>query len=97
MIEDLEPGNKYKVWQPLLLALAMVAGMFIGFMLAKDMDSPSFRKIQSNQNAKGSVDEIMKYIDAKYVDEVEQEAIIENAIENIINILCINVFHYFIY
>ena len=86
MENKLHPENKYNVWQPLLLSLVMVAGMFIGFQLNGDVARPSIQKIKNHKtDNSGSVDEVLKYIEAKYVDEVEQEDVIEDAIRNIVD------------
>ena len=86
MENKLQPENKYNVWQPLLLSLVMVAGMFIGYKLNGEIARPSIQKVK-NQNAdpKGSVDEVLKFIEAKYVDEVDQQDVIEEAIRNIVD------------
>ena len=86
MENNIRPEEKYNVWLPLLLSMVMVAGMGIGFKLSKDVSGPSISKVNNKHSEiRSSVDEVLNFIDAKYVDEVDQEEVIEEAIRTIVD------------
>jgi len=79
--------KQINIWLPLLLALVMVGGMLIGNGMQK---APVIR-ISSNDNLQigtvnesGRVEELIRYIDSRYVDDVDREALIEKAITNVL-------------
>lgn len=83
-------NRKFKIWIPLLLSLFFIAGMLIGVRLMKFKYIPqntskqhSDLNLQSNSR-QGRVEEVLRYIDARYVDDVEKDAIVEKAIKNIL-------------
>lgn len=71
-------NNKIKsasVWMPLVAAVALVAGIFIGnHFPGAGSDSPVQRKVA----------DIMKLIDSEYVDEVDTDSILEESIPDIL-------------
>ncbi len=80
--------RKLNIWLPTLFALTSVFSIMVGFKLrsstapavAKAAAVPSITK-RSNV---GKLDELMRYIDSKYVDEIDQEKLTEKAIEAIL-------------
>ena len=80
--------NPWHVWMPLLLALATVIGMLVGFRLhslrpsvsmhTKEISSPIPR---SNY---GRLEEVVRYIDARYVDDIDKDALTEKAIDELL-------------
>ena len=84
--KDYEP-KKLNIWLPLLLALVMVGGMFIG----NKMQKAPIIKISSNEKLElgrisepGRVEELIRYIDSRYVDDIDREGLIEKAITNVL-------------
>ena len=73
------------IWMPLLLAIFLVGGMLIGLKLQK---TKSITIIEANDaiNAKGhgKVEELLRYIEARYVDDVDREQLIDDAIARIL-------------
>jgi len=90
MINQEQEKNKVermKIWIPLLLSLTLVGGMFVGMK----MNSVPLLTVSQNSESKtiesveiGKVEEIVRYIDARYVDDVEREELIEDAINNVL-------------
>ncbi len=87
MPENRPNTQKWTTWLPLLLALALVLGMLIGMELqtvtptvvisdASTGGSPTY--------GQGKIEELIRYIEAKYVDEVDRDKLIQEAIDNIL-------------
>ncbi len=76
-----------QVWLPLLFAIVLVSGMLIGMrmqsvapkVLVKEKDS-----VNSNVLGQGKIEELIRYVEAKYVDEVNRDELIEKAINEIL-------------
>lgn len=75
------------IWLPLLLAVVLVLGMLVGLRLQPSgpvvMSRPSdaaTRPIAGH----GQVEELIRYIEAKYVDDVDRDLLVRDAIERIL-------------
>lgn len=78
---------RLNIWLPLLFAIVLVAGMLIGMRL--QLETPSAMKdIQgtlSTDHAKYSkIEELLRYIEAKYVDNVDRDKLMDEAINSIL-------------
>ncbi|MEM8908004.1 MAG: S41 family peptidase [Bacteroidota bacterium] len=89
MVESTENNpKKINIWLPLLLSLTMVGGMFIGLKMQK---APLVQTDLSGQMPviniaePGKVEELIRYVEARYVDEVDREALIEKAIKKVLD------------
>lgn len=69
-------NQKRQSWFPLIIALAIVGGMFMGFKLKSAMPGRNFFSVEKAS----SLDEILSLIKNKYVDEVNMDAISDSAI-----------------
>ncbi|MDX1667264.1 MAG: S41 family peptidase, partial [Saprospiraceae bacterium] len=77
--------EKVSIWLPLLLGITLAGGMLIGIrldpsqpvMLVKDEESYS-------ESGQGKIEELLRYVEAKYVDEVDREELVDKAIEQIL-------------
>ena len=68
-------NKKLQVWLPLILAVVIIAGMYIGYEL-HSRPGTSFFKISKNNALQETVDLIrMKYVDSVRLDSLEGEAI----------------------
>jgi carboxyl-terminal processing protease len=76
---------KVQVRLPLLLAAVLAGGMFIGQQLPRYENHLWFTPAAHRpaQNA-GTLDEILRYVEAKYVDSVDMTALQEGAIANLL-------------
>ncbi len=90
MFEKKSNSNRWNTWLPLLLALTLVVGMLIGMELQTSTPtviiSDSMNSSKSNYG-QGKIEELIRYIEAKYVDEVDRDALIQQAIDNILGTL----------
>jgi len=78
--------KKLNVWLPLLLASVAAFGIFIGFKLQDSVSAPRasvFPSMTGKQEV-GKIEEILRFIEAKYVEDVEREQLVEDAIGSIL-------------
>ncbi len=79
-----EGYSKYEVWQPFLLAAMVAVGMIIGVKMS---DNPYnfIQKLDEDtvQGPIGRVEEVVRFIESKYVDSLNSNRILESAISNI--------------
>ncbi len=76
--------RKFEIRLPLLLALAMAVGMFIGTQLPHSDQSFFFSKRPANGVDAGTFEEVLRFIQAKYVDTVDVENIKTEALDNLL-------------
>lgn len=76
-----ETERKLNIWMPFLFAVVLIIGMLLGFKLQKG--SSSSLSLQS-KTAGGSIQELLRFIETKYVDETNQTALTEKAINGIL-------------
>jgi carboxyl-terminal processing protease len=80
--------DRVQIWLPLMLAVMLGLGILIGarFQTAppqiKALSKPSQADYTMRQ---GKIEELLRYIDAKYVDKIDRDKLIEEAINSIIN------------
>ncbi len=78
----------YQVWMPLLLSMFSVLGMLIGYNLQKTPTVASFDeepvKKYHNPYGMGRVEEVLRYVENQYVDEVESDKLVEDAIDHLL-------------
>ncbi len=84
-----KPTSTYKVFEPLLLAISMVVGMFLGYNVfdnKNDLSLLSQSAIDStNSNSGiGRIEEIIRIVDNSYVDEINTDEISSEAIQSIL-------------
>lgn len=73
------------IWLPALFALTLAAGLFIGFRLQSKAPLVISSRGQEGAPGSGRVDELLRYIDAKYVDDADQERLHEAAIHAVLD------------
>lgn len=77
---------KWSVWLPLLFAIILVVGIVIGMRLQSE--TPTVVELEEgkalNGQNHGKIEELLRYIEAKYVDEVDREELIDKAIQSIL-------------
>ncbi len=82
--------KKVQIFLPSLLAGVMVLGMIIGLQM-QPMVQPQTTQISTEQLmeviplGRGKVEEVIRYIDAKYVEERDREELVEQAIEQLLS------------
>jgi carboxyl-terminal processing protease len=80
-----QPAPKQHIRLPLLLAAVLAVGMFIGQQLPRYENHLWFTPdAYRSSNAMGTLDEILQYVEAKYVDSVDTEALQDGAIAHLL-------------
>ena len=74
-----DPMRRLNIWLPLLLSFILVIGMLLGFKL-QDGNSQS----QALSGKPGSIEELLRLVESKYVDDVNRDELVETAITNIL-------------
>ncbi|AEE52561.1 S41 family peptidase [Haliscomenobacter hydrossis] len=78
--------NKVQIWLPLLLAVVLVLGILIGMRLPQSAASLKVSKAESYHNYRqreGKIEELLRYIEAKYVDKVDRDKLVDEAIQKL--------------
>jgi len=85
MSEQQPASTTFQIRLPLLLAATLAVGMFIGQKLPR---YDAHVRLLSGQTANaGTLDEILRYAEAKYVDSVDVAALKETAIASVLDLL----------
>ena len=72
-----------QIWFPLTIALALVAGILIGMRWMPRVTGEAGPRAGMGGSS-GKVEELLRYVENKYVDEVDREALVDKAIESIL-------------
>lgn len=81
---DLE--YSYKVWIPLVFAISAILGLVGGYKMAnRDAMDSLIIELEENQGGNtGRVEELIRFIESRYVFEVNSDELIEDAFENVL-------------
>lgn len=86
--EQNQTTKKLNIWMPLMLSAVMVLGMIIGIKMQPTPPTVSIvnpnEGLASNSLGQGKLEELIRYIEAKYVDDVDREKMVQEAIDNIL-------------
>ncbi len=77
------PPKKLTVWLPFLFAVVLASGMLIGKRMSNFVGERIGERAGAAQGS-GRLEEILHYIDSKYVDGVKPDSIEERAIEHLL-------------
>jgi carboxyl-terminal processing protease len=90
-IDITEPKQAKKdILMPLFLALALAGGIAVGFKMKNESLISFAPTTKENKNSEenivgqGRIEEILRYIDAKYVDAIDNHALVDKSINNIL-------------
>ena len=72
----------YKIWLPFMLAISTAIGMLVGYRMSAENfnDSDMVSGLSSKSQQEKTLEEILKYIDNKYVDSIDQKVLVDAAI-----------------
>lgn len=79
--------NKLSIWLPLLFAIVLVTGMLLGMRMQSNMPKMIVeQEVPGPQGAgQGKMEEVLRYIEAKYVDEIDKEALTREVIDDLLS------------
>ena len=88
---DYKPTQKkLNIWLPLLFSLVLVAGMLIGTKMQTNpptvaaVEMPREEHLPPSSLGQGKLEELIRYIEARYVDDVNKDELVKEAIDNIL-------------
>ena len=73
-----------KVFLPIIVGLAIALGMFLGKKLDPFEHTNQSAAISAVNRSPGKVEEILRYIEARYVEDIDNQALSDEAIRAII-------------
>ena len=77
--------DSYKIWQPLALSIMLAIGMLFGYkMNNQDQSSLISFANEDNFGSVGQVEELIRFIETRYVDSIEREQLTEKAMKAIL-------------
>jgi len=81
------PNARFQIWMPLALAVVLVLGMLIGGRLQQVAPAVSINNMDEASQiwGQGTIEELIRYVEAKYVDSTDRRALTEAAINTILN------------
>jgi len=84
------PKKKLAIWMPLLFALVLAIGMVVGTRLKKTPQviiktDDASQVLDYSKLGQGRIEDLIRFVEARYVDEVNSEELIEQAIKNILD------------
>jgi len=82
-MSDTNPTPKFQVRLPLILAATLAIGMFIGQKLPRY--DHQVRLLSGSVGTNGTLDEILRYVEAKYVDSVNVAELKDEAIAAVLD------------
>lgn len=81
--------SDYNIWQPLLLSVILIMGMVLGYKMNDADNPPLIQGIGAEESdaltGSGRVEEIIRFVDSRYVDAVDDEALVESAITTVLD------------
>lgn len=82
------PHSRLFIWLPFLLSLVLAGGILLGMRLQSAAPPLviSDERLQGGKDTEnyGKIEELLRYIEAKYVDEVDRDKLMDKAIESIL-------------
>ncbi|MBV6653197.1 MAG: PDZ domain-containing protein, partial [Mameliella sp.] len=79
--------NRFSIWLPLLFAIVLVTGMLLGMRMQSTMPKMVVEQEETGVEGigQGKIEEILRYVEAKYVDDVDKEALTEEVIDDLLS------------
>ena len=75
-------SNRLKVFLPIIFAVLLAAGIFIGSKL--NFSSPSARFLQPDKKSSDKLNSVLNFIEEEYVDTVKKDVLVEKAITDLL-------------
>lgn len=74
-------NRKFNIWLPLIISLAMIGGIFLGYKMRETIPNNSFFFLEKRK----PIEQILDIINAKYVDSVNTQDLADTAIMAILS------------
>jgi len=76
-------SNRFKLFLPIVFALLLATGIFIGSKL--NFSAPAVRFLQSEKKSSDKLNSVLNYIEEEYVDTIKKDELVEKAIINLLH------------
>ncbi len=91
MNNDMNPvPKKLNIWLPLLFSMVLVGGMLLGTRMQNNpptvaaIEVPKKEELPPSALGQGKLEELIRYIESRYVDDVNKDEMVKEAIDNIL-------------
>ena len=92
MDNEMKPTSprKLNIWLPFLFSVVLVIGMLIGTKMQRNpptvaaIEIPKKESLPPSLMGQGKLEELIRYIEARYVDDVNKDELVKEAIDNIL-------------
>ncbi len=88
MVNQSKKRNAMSVGAPLFIAIALIGGILIGQRLTTH---PELNRVKSSEAGSalgtGKVEEVIRFVEARYVEDVDEEQLVETAINGVLSSL----------
>ena len=82
-------NSNYNIMQPLLLSIILIIGMVLGYKMNDADNPPLIQGIGTEESeaitGSGRVEEIIRFVDTRYVDDVDDAELVESAIATVLD------------
>ncbi|TXB60094.1 S41 family peptidase [Phaeodactylibacter luteus] len=83
--DNTSKSHKLSVWFPLMFAIVLVIGMLIGMRMQTAAPALAVEQETTTDGlGQGKVEEILRYVEAKYVDPVDRDALLQEVIDDLL-------------
>ncbi len=85
--EQKESSRRYQVWIPLIFSFAAIIGLIGGYKMAgSDPFKSMIVELDGSEMGKpGRVEELVRFIESRYVSEIDDDQLIEDAFQNVLS------------
>jgi len=80
----MNPNNRIKIYLPILFALVLIAGIFLGYKLLP-LSSSNTKLFHLNMNRYNKLNDVVNYIVQEYVDSLSKTDLTEEGIKGILS------------
>ncbi|MFT4536759.1 MAG: carboxyl-terminal processing protease [Saprospiraceae bacterium] len=78
--------DKYKIWQPLALSIMLAIGMLFGYKMNNQEQSSLISFVdEESKGAVGQVEELIRFIETRYVDSIDRSKLTETALKAVLD------------
>ncbi len=77
---------KYDFLQPFIYSILIALGIYVGFNISKE-NSFYLDKVEENEIGAGTgrIEEVLRFIESKYVDDIDSEILVQKALDEILD------------
>lgn len=81
------PPKKYNVFLPILLALILIIGIWLGYFLSKRINDSSVYNQNNPASTTDKINSLLNYIEYQYVDSINKKDLVEKTVTSMLQSL----------